>query len=164
MTHRDFTENLREGYRWQLYGKRVLEELGFEVRIEPLRIAPDLASRAEYSDTFDLRVQAGSGRWVRIEVKSRKTHFTGPHDYPHFRCIVDSHVAVHKWERVAAALVVSKFTKNWLVIPMTTRDTWRSARFWTEDSEKMGYDKMMYWVRPQLCRTLREFVAWLRAT
>lgn len=159
-----FVRDLKEGYAWQLYGKRVLERLGFDVRIDPLRISPDQESVAEYTDRDDLRVQAHSGRWVSIAVKSRKTHFTGPDDYPHPKCIVDSHVAVHKWDRVAAALVVSQFTRNWIVIPMTTRHTWRSDTFWTGDSQAMGHDKLCYWVEPHRCKELREFLAWLRAT
>jgi hypothetical protein len=153
-----FVKMLREGYAWQEYAKRVLEELGFEVRIDPLRIAPSWDVVAQYCDWDDLRIRAHSGRWVSVSVKSRKTRFHGPDDYPYPRCIVDSHKAIDQ-QRVAAILVVSQYTRGWIVIPMTSRDSWRSASFPTPDGPKV-----CYWVDPSRCKTLREFAAWLRAT
>ena len=155
-----FERQAREGYVWQVHAMRTLQLLGFKVETDPLRIRPRLEEFRDYSDSEDLRITAPStGRCVRVGVKSRKCAFTGPGDYPWPKCITDTVYSIDRQPRMAAIILVSRASAGWAVVPMTTRQYWKTDVFPTDDGPKL-----CYWVKRARCRTLESFTDWLRDT
>jgi hypothetical protein len=114
--------------------------------------------RHRFSDEFDLRV--GVRRPCRVDVKSRRLEFTGPHDYPWSTALVDT---VSGWNakaiKPAAIVLVSQQTRALAVIRGSTEPDWIVRRRF--DNVRRIEDDF-YEVQRELLASFDDLVEWLR--
>ncbi len=79
-----FKSELANGYFWQQRVAGYFERRGLHVIRQVLRVRPDIADADAYTDDADMYVEG-----KRIEVKSRRLHFTCRGDYPYDTVMVE---------------------------------------------------------------------------
>lgn len=158
VTHEEFKRYLAEGYAYQGVAAAILTQLGLQVQLPDLRVAPTPEQWADYTDEYDLLVE---GR--RIDVKSSSRAWTCIDDWPvEFGgwAIVDNVGAFdRKDHKPVAYLLISQPTAAILVVPVSTRPTWRVIQRW---NARQSFHQEFYAVRPQQLKTLDEFVEWVQ--
>lgn len=117
------------------YVKLIADELkkeGFEVKTPDQR---PRKIRKNYSDHGDIQILKDGEKKFVLEVKSRKLNFTSKYDYPHSNVIVENVGQFNsKKHTVAAYVIISQFTEEKFVIPMSSKKHWIIDKVY--DSEK----------------------------
>lgn len=153
-----FHAEVRTGHHHQEIVAEALRACGLMVSVTPLAIAYDHSQISTFEDEHDLAVGYPP---LRVEVKSHRAVYHGPHDFPYEWALVDTR---HGWERKSrkpvAEVLISQRTQGMCVIPCSTRPEWRVHR--RHDSRR-DMDADFYEVRRERLRTFEELVAWLSA-
>ena len=158
-THKDFVNQLKKGYGYQIKVKEILEQKGLTVSIDELRIRPEGGKREDYSDKGDLFLNKGNDV-ISIEVKSSSREYTTMEDYPYNDVIVDM---VENWDNKkhlpSAIINISQKTLCIFVIPVTSKKYWFKKTI--RDSIK-GYTKDFYFINKKHIKSLDEFINWVK--
>lgn len=158
-THKDFVNQLKTGYNYQLKVKEILEQKGLQVFIDDLRIRPKGGKRIDYTDKGDLFVYKGNDK-ISLEVKSSSRYYTSMQDYPYDDVIVDM---VENWDnkrhKSSAIINISQKTLFTFVIPITSEKYWFKKTI--KDNIK-GYTKEFYFVKKEYTKTLQELIEWIK--
>ena len=158
-THKDFVNQLKKGYDYQLKVKEILEQNGLKVFIDDLKIRPIGADRIDYTDKGDLFTYKGKDK-ISLEVKSSSRHYTSMSDYPYNDVIVDM---VENWDnkkhKSSAIINISQKTLSTFVIPVTSKKYWFKKTI--KDNVK-GYVKDFYFVNKKHIKTLYDLIEWIK--
>ena len=158
-THKDFVNQLKKGYDYQLKVKEILEQKGLTVFIDELRIRPKGGKRKDYTDRGDLFLKKGNDV-ISLEVKSSSREYTSMNDYPYNDVIVDM---VDNWNNKkhfpSAIINISQKTLCTFVIPVTSEKHWFKKTI--KDSIK-GYTKDFYFIDKKRIKSLEELIKWVQ--
>lgn len=118
-----FKDQLKKGFKWQLYVAEYLAKQGFKVEVPALKIREDITEIPDFIDEPDILWQD-----KLFEVKSRNVVFYSPADFPYSHIFVDT---VAGWEgkdrKPDGYICVSTKTKAMICLSRKTRGTWRVA-------------------------------------
>jgi hypothetical protein len=153
-----FRRELEEGHGFAVHVAERFREKGIAAHVTPMEWRASIDDRTRFADEFDLKV--GERAPCRIDVKSRRLDFTGPHDYPWSTALVDT---VYGWKakdkKPAAIVLVSQATSGLAVIRVSSCGEWVVRRRF--DNVRRIYDDF-FEVRRELLASFDELVAWLR--
>jgi len=134
---------------------------GLAVEVTPMAIRASVDTRDEFHDEADILIWLAIDRYMIVEVKSRRLHFTDdPCSYPYRTAFVD---AVETWDgktrpRVAHVLV-SQSCGGMLVVPYTSRQFWwRERRY----DRIRRIDRNFYMMHARHLVTFASLVAYLQ--
>ena len=126
-----FLEQLIEGYKWQLYVLNAIQSHGYWGTVHPLRIRPDFADRADYSDAYDILVGSAphgtSVQWMHHhDVKARTRSFETPEDFPFPTVIIEPASRFHSRGDTLPDYFthVSRYTGKIIVVPTDDVSKW----------------------------------------
>lgn len=142
----DFAEKVRVGHVYCEYIAQQFELRGLPSEVAPLRIRRSEAERQWMMKNPDKDIIV-AGRW-HVEVKSIRLRFTGPQDQPYEWMFVDERIG---WDLKVpppnAVVTVSQGTRGIAVVPVSTRNSWRTER---KTDHTRGYESTFYSVHRSL--------------
>jgi hypothetical protein len=113
-----------------------LRQLGYEVEVPDMRVAPTADQHEDFADQGDIRVTQ------IVEVKGLGINFTGAHDWPFREVFVSSVSSVDRpMTRVMAWVNLSKDLQYAAIIPRDTRPSWyvREVKLSTTGNVQLNY-------------------------
>ena len=115
-----FATELAQGFLWQMKVAQYLKQQGFAIKVPDIRFRDDVQEINKFEDEPDIH-------WCGkvFEVKSRKLHFTGPHDFPYQTILVDT---VRGWQskthKPDTYICISTVTEAMICLPGETQKDW----------------------------------------
>jgi hypothetical protein len=156
-TTKDFHGELQDGHSWAQKVANYLNAQGLDCTCTPISYAKTQAEIEVFTKTDkDITFNKMTGN---LEVKSLRTEFTSPKDWPWQTAIVDTASGwKQKEEKPVAVILVSKITGAMIAVPVSTEHEWKVERRF--DSLRKFEDNFLMVSRRHL-RTIDELVVWL---
>ncbi len=155
---KDFHRELEAGHSWAQKVTDYLNAQGVDCTCTPISYAKTQAEIEVFTKKDkDITFNSMDGN---LEVKSLRTEFTSPSDWPWATAIVDTASGWRqKEEKPMAVILVSKITGAMIAVPVSTEGEWKiEKRF---DSLRKFEDNFLMVAKTHL-RTIDELVVWLK--